>query len=1269
MKKFLSLLLAVIMLLGCIPAMAEAGTFTANADKHMITAYKGEDENLVVPASVDGVPTPIINWQTINGAKKAVTLTLEEGITQIRSNNIASLNITQLTLPSTLEVIANNNIYQTDKLTEVTVPAAVSYVGTLTFSYCDVLTKVTFTGLCPVFGPRTFVSTAKDLVVYVPDDQLDAYKAALPEGLNIQSSGKNAVDARVRVSESDFEFDAATGTIKKYNGTASYIEIPATIGGVQVKTIGQKAFYQHPYMTVVIIPEGVETLEMYSIFAGSGLYRVELPSTLKTIGNNALWGAELDSVKLPEGLEKIGDGAFTNGMYSKVEELIIPDSVTSIGKEAFKGCTPIKIIIGANVQSLAEGAFGALNYVEEVVIRNTNGMTIDPKAFQSSKKGATITLMDGITEEVYNSYVEQLAVAYENATVNQPELAAAFPTLDAEAGAPFIGNWNAVAVTDGTDFYGMDLLGMSMSFVLNADGTGSVDMDVDSTAGGWYVADGTAIFAPILEEGGQPDPEEAMPLTLDENGRMCLDLMGLIVLMEKEGVEYAVPAIPEKPWPELDADKAQYYVGTWDAVSYIVDGETYPAELVGPTTLILNADGTAQMTEGEEEAYELRWYAESYSAYVGPAMSALVEIYFDMNGNLEMLQDGSKIVFAPHVDAKVIEGADELLGDWYDDVGNKLTLVNDGTLTHTYSFDGWVDTYAWDVVDGAAVVTEGPWSGLPITLENGILIITNDEGIFQIFSRDGDLSAYYGEDDEEYDMPEAQPIGVEGEPYFGAWNGEMFGMEVILTLNPDGTCAMEMMGEAEPGVWSIVDGKANIMGDELYIDDGGSLVYAALELVFTKAGGAAPSGPETALGTWEDKYKTLYVNEDGTIELVYKSDGYTSRMTWEVMDGNAVVMEGLWENMPLTAENGVLTLTDGSYVAEFTRVGEAPAVYVGPGMGAAPAVPSASAGTGIDYVPSVADDFIGGWICTADPGMQILILEDEVSLIDGDGCYSTTWAVVNGAAEIDGMTLYITDNYTVGILDMYGEQATFERGYVEKPKTSAPAPSDGGNAGTQVSSELQAYVGTWHLCYLATGGLEGDLRSMGLTGKLVLNADGTGVMTGLSDESGSWYDDEGQVRFGDSGMPIFLLDGGFLRYGTEMSGYMVFSQNESATWSPAPAATPVPAPTAAPAAPAAPNGGNVERLNVKFVCKTYTSAGYTMDASMLGAEYALVFHDNGMADFTMAGFTANNLPYTVTAEGVYAINYYGTMFNCTPTDAGFDMDFYGTMMMHFVPAE
>jgi hypothetical protein len=195
---------------------------------------------------------------------------------------------------------------------------------------------------------------------------------------------------------------------------------------------------------------------------------------------------------------------------------------------------------------------------------------------------------------------------------------------------------------------------------------------------------------------------------------------------------------------------------------------------------------------------------------------------------------------------------------------------------------------------------------------------------------------------------------------------------------------------------------------------------------------------------------------------------------------------------------------------------------------------------------------------------------------------------------------------------------------------------------------------------------------MGLTGKLVLNADGTGEMTGIADDAGNWYDDEGQVRFGKADTALTLLDGGFLRYGTELAGYMVFSQNESATWAPAPAATPVPtaAPTAAPAVPAAPAvSGNVQYVGQKFICKNYTTFGMLMDASMLGAEYALHFHENGTADFTMAGFTVSALPYTVTAEGVYAINYYGTMFNCVPTATGFDMDYYGTMTMHFVPAE
>jgi len=460
---------------------------------------------------------------------------------------------------------------------------------------------------------------------------------------------------------------------------------------------------------------------------------------------------------------------------------------------------------------------------------------------------------------------------------------------------------------------------------------------------------------------------------------------------------------------------------------------------------------------------------------------------------------------------------------------------------------------------------------------------------------DGDLSAYYGDDED--DMPEAQPIGAEGEPYFGTWTMDLGGMAMNLTLNQDGTCAMEMFGESEPGVWSIVDGKANVMGDEIYIDGNGNLVMPSAEMVFTKADGDAPAAPSSA---------------------------------------------------------------------------------------------------NIAYVPSVADDFIGGWICKADPNMQILLLEGEANLIDNGELYTVDWSVVDGVAEFDGMKLYITDTYTIGILDMYGEQVEFERGYVEKPKASATAPetddsdemsdeellallallgqmenSEGGES-AELPENLKPYVGTWHMVYIATGGLEGDLRAMGITGKLELNADGTGKLSGAADDAGKWYDDEGQVRFGQAESPLTLLDGGFLRYGSQLAGYMIFSQDANAVHTPAPAATEVPVMPAMPVMPAAPApavSGDVQHVGTKFVCKTYTTFGQTMDASMLGAEYALKFGADNMVEFTMAGFTVPFLPYTVNAEGVYVINYYGTMFNCVPTATGFDMDYYGTMTMHFVPAQ
>jgi hypothetical protein len=125
--------------------------------------------------------------------------------------------------------------------------------------------------------------------------------------------------------------------------------------------------------------------------------------------------------------------------------------------------------------------------------------------------------------------------------------------------------------------------------------------------------------------------------------------------------------------------------------------------------------------------------------------------------------------------------------------------------------------------------------------------------------------------------------------------------------------------------------------------------------------------------------------------------------------------------------------------------------------------------------------------------------------------------------------------------------------------------------------------------------------------------------------------------------------------------------------------------SAAPAAPAAPEAPAAdartfsapeEYMDIKFVAKTYTSYGQTMDASTLGVEYAITFRANGTCDFVMGGINTPGLSWGLqevamglTKAEAFVVNYYGVTYNFIPNETGFDMDFYGTMNLHFVPAE
>ena len=376
MKRSLILVLSLLMLVLCIPALAESTDWNYDANYAILRGYDGAGGDVVVPAEIDGFTVDVIGINVFKG-DTITSLTLPETVLELRSSAVASCErLASVTLPQSLVVINRMNFFSCNALSEITIPAGVRYIGDGSFRFCDALRKITFEGVCPAIDMDCFSILPEDAVAYVPDDQLEAYTAAFENAgstVSVQPSGKNAVLVENNgYVESEFDFDASTGTITAYNGYATYLAIPETIGGVPVKAIGPEAFARHTYLAFLEMPEGLEHIGERAFYNCETLGRVKFPSTLKTIGSNAFYNAYKSSVLELTSVESIGDYAFYfAGLKGSLE---LPEGLISIGEHAFEACTNMgaNLYLPATLETIGSSAFKGDFNIQYIVL---NGLT------------------------------------------------------------------------------------------------------------------------------------------------------------------------------------------------------------------------------------------------------------------------------------------------------------------------------------------------------------------------------------------------------------------------------------------------------------------------------------------------------------------------------------------------------------------------------------------------------------------------------------------------------------------------------------------------------------------------------------------------------------------------------------------------------------------------------------------------------------------------------------------------------------------------------
>ena len=240
-------------------------------------------------------------------------------------------------------------------------------------------------------------------------------KIVLPEGMTTISS-----DMFMWTRAKEIVVPSTVATIQKGGFRYSYAEkITFTAGNVGTPLIIESgvstgygvgtdgAFYGAYKLKEIVLPERTESIGDYAFYsnAPTALTKVVIPSTVKTIGNNAFNNAKsLETVVITDTTENkskltdIGERAFYNN--NKLKTVNLPESLITIGKDAFYKTSIVELFIPANVTSIGVEAFAYSPALTKVTFGKDSQLTeIAQSVFYDCKKLTAIGTIKSVTKD------------------------------------------------------------------------------------------------------------------------------------------------------------------------------------------------------------------------------------------------------------------------------------------------------------------------------------------------------------------------------------------------------------------------------------------------------------------------------------------------------------------------------------------------------------------------------------------------------------------------------------------------------------------------------------------------------------------------------------------------------------------------------------------------------------------------------------------------------------------------------------------------------
>ena len=431
MKKVISLFLSVAMLLSIVSVVdfsAYASVKTGKCGDNV--TYSLDTETGVLTISGTGKMTDYsYSSSPFCNDTKIKVVTIDYGVTSIGKYAFRSCkNLTSVTMPNSLTSIGENSFDACIDLTSMIIPDSVKSIGEHAFYTCTSLKNVTIGNSLNMISNFVFVGCNSLENIMVDENNLN-YSSI--DGVLFNKKKTELILYPVGNSRNAYSIPNSVTSIGYYAfwGCTNLrnIKIPNN-----VESIGDYAFYNCTSLTSVTIPNSVTSIGNDAFYGCSSLTSVTIPNSVTSIGNNAFYGClSLTSVTIPDSVTSIGYSAlssctsltsievsYDNENYSSVDGVLfdkdktkliqypagsnrtiysIPNSVISIGSDAFVGCTSLtSVTIPNSVTSIGGSAFSGCTNLTSITIPDSV-TSIGSYAFEDCTSLTSVTIGNSVT--------------------------------------------------------------------------------------------------------------------------------------------------------------------------------------------------------------------------------------------------------------------------------------------------------------------------------------------------------------------------------------------------------------------------------------------------------------------------------------------------------------------------------------------------------------------------------------------------------------------------------------------------------------------------------------------------------------------------------------------------------------------------------------------------------------------------------------------------------------------------------------------------------